>query len=212
MAKRSFHFFRLEDRILLSGEGNEAMEAIVPDPGVMEMLQAEIDAMEAAAATVGSIAGEATPPQDEASESSEPTEQSDLPDVSQLDATKPIEIIFVDAGVEGADTLIANVRDSNADTQWLIVKLEAEQNGIDQITQTLASMSGVDAIHLLSHGDGAGVVLGNTKLTVDSAPSYAGDIAAWGHALDAQANLLIYGCDLARTTEGQDLIEMLAIV
>ncbi|WP_146583103.1 DUF4347 domain-containing protein, partial [Neorhodopirellula pilleata] len=42
--------------------------------------------------------------------------------------------------------------------------------------------------------------------------SYAGDIAAWGHALDAQANLLIYGCDLARTTEGQDLIEMLAIV
>ncbi|WP_146582950.1 DUF4347 domain-containing protein, partial [Neorhodopirellula pilleata] len=209
MGKRSFHFFRLEDRVLLSGEGNEAMEAIVADPGVMEMLQAEIDAMEAAAAAVGSVAGEATPSQDELSE---PPEQSDLPDVSRLDATKPIEIIFVDAGVQDADTLIANLRDSNADTQWLIVHLGAEQNGIDQITQTLTSMSGVDAIHLLSHGDGAGVVLGNTKLTVGSAPSYAGDIAAWGHALDAQANLLIYGCDLARTTEGQDLIEMLAIV
>ena len=50
------------------------------------------------------------------------------------------------------------------------------------------------------------------KLDGDSSPSHAGDIASWGHALDTDADLLIYGCDLASTIEGQDLVAMLALV
>ncbi len=82
----------------------------------------------------------------------------------------------------------------------------------NRLRAALKDLSGVVAIHLVSHGDGQGIQLGDTRLDVNTAPNYAGDIASWGYALDSKADLLIYGCDLASTVEGQDLIDMLAIV
>ncbi|MEM6362931.1 MAG: DUF4347 domain-containing protein, partial [Planctomycetota bacterium] len=227
--KRNFHFFQLEERILLSGEGLIGAEALTPDPELLEAMQGELIAAHQALnafqntdfsdpALLGQAnANGSTTPSDEAVSvaAAEASSESILADpvamIETLDPARPIEIVFVDAGVEDAETLLADLRDDTA-TQWLVINIEAEQDGIEIITQTLSQLTSVDAIHLVSHGDGNGIQLGDVQLTSDSAASYAGDIASWGHALDADADLLIYGCDLASTEQGQDLIEMLAAV
>ncbi|MBB3207905.1 CSLREA domain-containing protein, partial [Rhodopirellula rubra] len=219
MTKRNFHFFRLEDRVLLSGEGLDPTLEMIPDGDAMADLQSDVDALQtdldAIEAAVLAAAGEALP--NDTDDGPSDVEISDIIDpatgIDSLDPARPIEVIFIDAGVEDSESLIAGLRDNGENgTQWVLVHLESDSNGIEQITSTLSSLSSVDAIHLLSHGDGEGVQLGNVKLDQETSLEHAGDIASWGHALDNDADLLIYGCDLASTTEGQDLIEMLALV
>ena len=117
----------------------------------------------------------------------------------------------MDASVEDANTLIEGLRDGGENqTQWLVVELSANEDGVEQITHSLSQLSGVDAIHIVSHGNGQGIKLGDSWLNLDSAGGYAGDIAAWGSSLDVDADLLIYGCDLAGTTDGRALIDSIA--
>ncbi len=136
------------------------------------------------------------------------TGSDDFSDSPSFDPALPVEVVFVDAGVEDAQTLLDGLRgDDQGETQWLVVELSADEDGVEQITRELSRLDGVDAVHILSHGDGKGIQLGNTRLDVDTATGYASDIASWADSLDADADLLIYGCDLASTVEGRDLID-----
>ncbi|MEM8671871.1 MAG: DUF4347 domain-containing protein, partial [Planctomycetota bacterium] len=203
-----FDFYPLEDRILLSGEGIDGVDiGPAPDPALTEALLADFapdgEALDLNQQTPGS--------------SNVPNEHADalLIDPSEplslIDPLKPLEVVFIDANVDDAQTLIDGVRSQgDSETQWLIVELSGDQNGIEQISRTLNQLSGVDAIHLVSHGDGQGIQLGQTHLDLQTANAYAGQIANWGNALDSHGDLLVYGCDLARTEAGQDLLETLA--
>ena len=132
----------------------------------------------------------------------------DLADVPTFDAAFPLEVVFVDSDVDDAGTLLDGLRQGgDSRTQWLIVELSADQDGVQQMTDALSEVSNVDAIHIVSHGDGQGVWLGNTRLDIDSAAGYAGQIASWADSLDGDADLLIYGCNLAGTAAGRALIE-----
>ncbi|WP_442510878.1 VCBS domain-containing protein [Novipirellula sp. SH528] len=208
---REFDFYPLEERILLSGEGVDGLD------GSMEIdfdLEAALlsQLSEADGEVVGDLATPAAQPLNTDHDVID-IATVDVAEAEVLDPAQPIEVIFVDAGVEDAETLIEGLRaDADGQTQWLIVRLQAEQDGILQITETLRNLTSVDAVHLLSHGDGEGIQLGNSRLDLDAAPNYAGEIASWGHALDSGADLLIYGCDLASTESGRDLIDILAVV
>ncbi|MEL7336658.1 MAG: DUF4347 domain-containing protein, partial [Planctomycetota bacterium] len=208
--KRVFDFFQLEDRILLSGEGLEGELAENPDTALFDALLEEFESE-----------GQATPNQFAESadvvQQSEPAENvagGEAPAGEDIDPVRPLEVVFIDAGVEDAELLIDGIREGGSDdgVQWLVVTLSADADGVDQISETLARVSGIDAIHLVSHGDGSGIRLGNTMLTAESAAGYAGELAQWAGSLDEGADLLIYGCDLASTSEGKDLISMLATV
>ena len=119
-------------------------------------------------------------------------------------------MVFVDAGVDNADLLLSDLRGQNSATQWLVYALDAGRDGIDQISTALSYLDGVDAIHLLSHGSGDGLQLGNTWLDISNASNYKSQVAGWSEALDSDADLLIYGCDLAATAEGRELVDWFA--
>ena len=198
---RVFDFYPLEDRILLSGEGLEGAE-LAPDvdPELTASLMAE---MAADGQATNQVPSDQTEP-------NSPTDSSDAIDPKIFDPALPLEVVFIDAGVEDAQTLLDGLRGEGEDqSQWLIVELNADEDGIEQITQTLSRLSDVDAVHIVSHGDGQGLQLGNTRLDVDTAAGYAGDLTSWGDALDSDADLLIYGCDLASTENGRALVESL---
>ena len=209
---RVFDFYPLEDRVLLSGEGTEGLGDLQDaDADLTDALMN--DGVDSDGDGHADISSADLIPAGEAQHANDHDYQIDAPiDAPTFDPALPLEVIFVDAGVENADVLLDDLRSGSEDTQWLIVRLSANEDGVSQITKTLDGMSGVDAIHILSHGDGEGLQLGNQNLTSESAPDYAGDIASWGFALDSDADILIYGCDLASTDAGQDLIEMIAIV
>uniref|UniRef100_UPI003564C6E5 DUF7948 domain-containing protein n=1 Tax=Stieleria sp. TaxID=2795976 RepID=UPI003564C6E5 len=176
--------------------------------GLMEMQDGSaVDAAFEAAAGASSAAESQALPTNEPDESS-------IDDVAALPASIPgasIQVVFVDAGVQDADTLVEGLRQgAEGNTQWLIVRLSEDADGVEQISQTLSGLSGIDAVHLLSHSDGQSIRLGNTRLSIDTADGYAGDLANWGAALDADADLLIYGCELANSDEGRALIDSIA--
>jgi hypothetical protein len=206
---RVFDFYLLEDRILLSADGPDAGE-MAPSADV-EYLDSLMAQMLEAGPTGAADDGLDVPLTESIDAQSIEEVSREVVDAPVFEMSRPLEVVFVDAGVGDSETLLSGLRDDTVDgTQWMVVYLSGDQDGIEQITRALAEVSGVDAIHLLSHGDGEGIQLGSTRLDQQSASGYAGQIATWQEALDTDADLLIYGCELASTDEGRTLIEMLS--
>ncbi len=206
---RVFDFYLLEERVLLSGDGLDSGE------GVPHAETELLDAMIAQLAESGAaIATEPGPESVSANAAATEADESPLtePDEPlQTDLSRRLEVVFVDDSVEDAEGLLDGLRDPSAtDTQWLVVRLSSSEDGISQISETLGGLSGVDAIHLVSHGDRQGLQLGDTRLDTETIAAYAGDIASWAGALDADADLLLYGCDLAGSDEGRALVDSIA--
>ena len=88
--------------------------------------------------------------------------------------------------------------------------LDADSDGLQQISNTLAQYSGVDGVHIVSHGADGEVKLGNVWLNSSNLSEYADQIAGWRTSFDVEADLLIYGCNLAFFDNGNLLINALA--
>ncbi|WP_372895392.1 DUF4347 domain-containing protein, partial [Stieleria sp.] len=124
--------------------------------------------------------------------------------------TSRLQLVFVDAGVEDHQQLIDDLRASNETADLEIYLLDGSRDGVEQITEILSGYQNVDAIHLLSHGNDAKLRLGNSTLDGGNLAGYAGDFAHWQASLTAEADLLLYGCELAETDSGVAMLEALA--
>jgi len=121
------------------------------------------------------------------------------------------ELIFIDGSVEEADQLLEELQNSDSsDTEWIIVELDSSRNGIDEITETLEGIKDIDAIHIISHGNGQGLKLGTEILTSENYNQYRYAIDNWRDTFTIDGDLLIYGCDLASTEDGKALLADLA--
>ncbi len=129
------------------------------------------------------------------------------------DASARHELIIVDTSVDGFELLLEDVlgeRDGSA--QFEILAIDGHRDGIEQITELLADYDDLDAVHILSHGTDGALKLGSTWLNADHLAAYAGDIAQWGDALAPDGDLLLYGCDLAATADGQEFLESISVL
>ena len=68
----------------------------------------------------------------------------------------------------------------------------------------------ISAVHIIAHGSDGEVELGDSKLDFASLLKNATQIKQWGQALTSDADLLIYGCNVAQRTDGQALMDALA--
>jgi Domain of unknown function (DUF4347) len=129
--------------------------------------------------------------------------------------TTTTEIAFVDRGLPQAETLVSGLMAQRAQGRSIeVIPFTRDDDGLALVSQTLAQRQaeGVrfDAVHLISHGQAGAVQLGSATLDADSLLLRAGEIAGWSGALGAQADLLLYGCDVAAQASGLFLIEGLA--
>ncbi len=114
-------------------------------------------------------------------------------------------ILFVDSTVQGSAELLESV---GADTE--IIVLDPTRSGITQITEALAAHSNIDAVHILSHGDSGAVQLGSDMLDADALVAAQAEIQQWGNALSADADILLYGCNVASGAAGIEFVEDLS--
>ncbi|HEY7759920.1 MAG TPA: DUF2341 domain-containing protein [Burkholderiales bacterium] len=120
------------------------------------------------------------------------------------------EIVFVDAATPDYDKLIEQIRGQGGEREFEMVLLDVSRDGIEQISETLAGRGDIGSVHLISHGSDGAVQLGSSTLDFDSLLKNATQIKSWAEALTADADLLIYGCDVAGSEEGRSLIDALA--
>ena len=113
------------------------------------------------------------------------------------------QIIFVDSAVPDYQTLI-----ESADTAQVFI-LNKNLSGVEQITNTLALQSDIEAIHILSHGSPGTLHLGSETLSNQNLPQLGNKIKQWGKALTKNADILLYGCNVAAKETGLKFIQKL---
>jgi len=115
------------------------------------------------------------------------------------------EVVFVDSGVKDYAQIMASVLPGTE-----VVLLDASRDGVQQMAQYLQGRSGIDAIHIVSHGADGQVRLGATSLEQSNLSSYAAELAAIGAGLTADGDILLYGCNIAADAQGQSFLAALA--
>lgn len=116
------------------------------------------------------------------------------------------EIVFIDPTVPNYRELL-----SGMDPSVEVIMLDGGQDGIEQMASAISGRSGIDAIHLISHGDAGTLQLGTGTLTTESmSKQYAEELAAIQQALSERADILVYGCDFAKGEAGQAAVAQLA--
>jgi len=125
------------------------------------------------------------------------------------DAHRTTEVYFIDSRVPDALTLVEDLRD-RAGEGIEFVLLDARQSGIDQVSDMLADVRNLDAVHIVSHASQGAVQIGSTNLDSASLEKNTDAVRSWGKAFAENGDLLFYGCDLAAGTEGETLVNRLA--
>ena len=120
------------------------------------------------------------------------------------------EIVFIDQGVKDYASLVRDVGlERSASRRIEIVLLDANRDGVEQITDFLRDQHNIDGIHLLSHGASGRLQLGSTQLDHDSLADYADQPQVWHSALSEGGDLLLYGCKVAAGRRGVEFIRQL---
>lgn len=114
-------------------------------------------------------------------------------------------IVFVDAAVSDLSHLAS---ESLSDAE--VVLLDANQNGIEQITSVLSQRHNVRAVHVMSHGDEGRLQLGNQEVGEAELVRLQDQLRGWSASLTADADILLYGCDTGKGDIGARFITTLA--
>ncbi|WP_413172043.1 DUF4347 domain-containing protein [Anabaena azotica] len=117
------------------------------------------------------------------------------------------QLLFVDQGISNYQSLIAAI-----DPQMTVVEINSNQDGILQITNTLSKYNDIEAIHILSFANPGNIQVGNTQLNLNNFNQYTNQLATWNNYLTADADILLYGCNLAENAQGISLLQNIADV
>ncbi|MBF0161098.1 MAG: DUF4347 domain-containing protein, partial [Magnetococcales bacterium] len=115
------------------------------------------------------------------------------------------EILFLDPAVPDCRTLLSAIPPGIE-----ILLLDADRDGVAQIRAALAKRNGISALHIISHGGPGRLQLGTASLSAATLAIHATDLQAWSHALTADADILLYGCEVAAGAEGDAFIRRLS--
>ncbi len=118
---------------------------------------------------------------------------------------QPRSLLIIDAGVADTQTLI-----SGAVAGAEIYQLSAQQDGIAQITALLAGQHDIASLQIVSHGKSGGLRLGESWLDLPNLPRYVNQLKSWGQALTSDADILLYGCNVAAGETGRSFVNLLA--
>ncbi len=114
-------------------------------------------------------------------------------------------LVFIDPTVDDIPTLLAGAA---AGTEVHV--LNSSRDAISQITNTLLGREGISSIHIVSHGESGGLDFGSGKLNLSDLPNFASEIQSWGKALTNDADILLYGCNVAKGELGKAFVQILS--
>lgn len=108
-------------------------------------------------------------------------------------------LVFIDANVDDFEYLAQGVKPGIE-----VHLLDADEDGIEQITADLLTRPHLEAIHIVSHGSPGRLYLGNSQLSLDTLKRYTNLLQTW-----SASEILLYGCNVAAGDAGTEFIEKL---
>jgi hypothetical protein len=115
----------------------------------------------------------------------------------------PQSIAFVDLSIPKVEQILQGL------TADLIIPLQSEQDSITQITETLSNYDNLLGVHIISHGSSGQLELGDSIVNLQTLSSRSQDLRTWADALAPDADILLYGCNVAAGTVGSTFVSEL---
>ena len=115
------------------------------------------------------------------------------------------EIAFIDSAVKDSQILADGVKPGVE-----VVMLDPSGDELAQMASALSGRTGIDAIHVLSHGSLGALQIGAHNLTAQALDSHADDLTSIKRSLNPGGDILLYGCNVARGDSGLEFIGKLA--
>jgi ELWxxDGT repeat protein len=113
-------------------------------------------------------------------------------------------LTFIDADVKQIDTLIAGMAPGTE-----IHILKSGSDAITQITETLLHRQGISSLNIISHGSTGSLDFASNSLNAYNIRSYTEQLQSWGNALTENADILLYGCNVAENALGKAFVEII---
>ncbi|WP_349620096.1 Ig-like domain-containing protein [Azospirillum argentinense] len=111
-------------------------------------------------------------------------------------------VVFVDTSVNDYQTLI---KDIAPDAK--VVLLNSQQEALGQMANALSGMSGLDSIHVVSHGNEGHLYIAGRAYWADGLANRGQDLQAIGAALKPGGDLLFYACNVGAGQAGQEFVQ-----
>ena len=224
--------FKLEERVLFeAGAVIQAAEAAAADLANNDAAGAgetgAADGAESESAELESLAEMPVPPEMAGSDNADDSADADADGNAAADPESDAgsnAISFLDAPIseaasETSERILVVLNSSVADADSIIaglgenvevLKLTAGTDALDSINDYLDAHADTEysAIHIVSHGNEGYISLNGER--IDAATLNPADWKAIGEHLSDDADILIYGCDTARSDEGKALVQSIA--
>ncbi|TKB11846.1 cadherin-like domain-containing protein [Desulforhopalus sp. IMCC35007] len=117
------------------------------------------------------------------------------------------EVIFINDDIEGFEELLTDLQQRENSE---VIVLSSSEDGFGQIETALSDREDTSAIHIFSHGNEVSVKIGSSWLNETTLAENQESITSWGNSLTEDGDILFYGCDLASSLEGKDLLQEIA--
>jgi len=131
--------------------------------------------------------------------------------VAGADNDQVTELVFVVAGDKAIDDLIDQLRNelaNNTNVQLLIV--DNDQNVLKSFAQQAQSYGNLDAVHIISHAADGELRFGNQIINQETLRNNQESLQQLGSALNVDADILLYGCNLSSTDIGHEFAKTLS--
>jgi hypothetical protein len=123
----------------------------------------------------------------------------------QTSASPGADVIILDSTLEHIQALQKSISPG-----YEIISINSIEDGIQQISSAIADFQAIDSLHVIAHGGPGYLKLGNSYLSYASLPDYKDDLLGWAKSFTEEADVLLYGCNVAANAIGQDFVRQLS--
>jgi VCBS repeat-containing protein len=195
-ANQPLELLALEDRVLYSAVPIDLPDAAPNEPSNLENLEQQVNDLIHWTSLLA------------AADLVEPGATSETIGQSAPEAGGAI-LVVVDQGIADYQTLLDDIRNQLPEQHSLLL-IDSTGDGWLQLNQYLSQHQGIQQVHLFSHAASGQLLLGNQSLQLDDL--FNDDSAAiWQRALDPDADVFLYGCQLAADSAGEQFVSQFAM-
>jgi hypothetical protein len=135
---------------------------------------------------------------------------SEITDVDDMDFEGEVdrsnELMIIDSGLNEGDKQESIAQAEKEGMDFILV---TDDMDMATLAEQIAQREGLDAIHIISHGDVGQFDLAGQQINSDSLTNYTSLTESIKNSLSESGDLLLYGCNVG-ASNGQEFIELVA--
>jgi VCBS repeat-containing protein len=143
----------------------------------------------------------------ENSQNSDNTQDTNIENIYSERTTQKKDVVFIDNSLENYDFLVDKLSPYSE-----LFLIDNRQDGLIQIDNILSNMQEVDSIHILAHGSDSNINIGSSSINKDNLSFFYKQLEGIGSYLSEDGDILLYGCNIASSEDGKDLINDISTI